>query len=331
MSTGQNRSTFLGQALFGGSVLLIGVVLTLGALAATGRIPLPFWSGKAVIRAPGQPEGTIAVPITAQSVPAYTRLTRDHFWDTKTGRFTVIYLYPDDIRPGMLTNLNDILNRVLATEKKPGYAVTESELLPKGTRPGLAGGTPPGKRALTLEAARLHGIYGLRIGDRIDLVASVPVDAKPTTSDLRVLLNGTRPSGPLSAAKKQANVVVLAENAIVVSPVTVRPVPGPKSKAAQSKPIEELTIAVSPEEVARLSEALAVDAVITAVMRSGRPDEVEGPVKPASSEEPPPPPTLIETIRAGQRTTLIFGPDGERIGTVAGGIREATLGGRRAP
>ena len=322
MRTGySNRGKSLGHALIAGAVFLAFVVSTVGFawykswLLAKALAPLV------------QPEGTIAVPITTQAVPAYTRLNRDHFWDAKARTIAVIYLYPNEIVPGTSTSLDQILNRVLAVDKKPGYAVTELDLLPKGTRAGIAGGVPPGKRAIVLGASLIHGIHGLRRGDHLDLVASIAVDPKPPSGgrDARsILLAFQPPTSALgtAATKKKANVIVLAEDAVLVSPVTIRYLPSPtapKGKGTESKgkPIEEVVIAVDPDEVTRVSEGLGVDAVVTAIAHSGRPDPPKTTIKPA----PPPPgpsPTVIETIRGGKRTTLIFTPDGMRVGELPG-------------
>jgi uncharacterized membrane protein YdfJ with MMPL/SSD domain len=46
--------------------------------------------------------GLVAIPTAARRVPAYTRLTRDHFWDPRTNRLTVVYLPPRAVTPEML-------------------------------------------------------------------------------------------------------------------------------------------------------------------------------------------------------------------------------------
>src|SRR5437773_2584875 len=120
MRTGYGKSSSaLGPALIAGAVLVTGLVVTVGALAASGRIELPFWKRKSPAAPPaGPPEGTLAVPVTIRAVPAYTRLTRDHFWDAKAGKFAVVHLYPREVLPGMLTGLDQILGRVLAMDKR---------------------------------------------------------------------------------------------------------------------------------------------------------------------------------------------------------------------
>lgn len=325
-TSNSNRGSILARVLLAGSLVLTGLVVTVGYLAATGRIE--FFARKKPEPKREFPEGTVPVLITAQAIPAYTRLTRDHFWDTKKGEFTLFPLYPREITPDMLTNLNQLNGRVLAVDKKPGYVVTEADLLPKGTRPGLAGGVPGGKRAMVLEAARIHGIHGLRLGDRIDLVASVQVDPKPPTGrDARsVLLALKPPTSELgtTTAKKQASVVVLAEDAVIVSPPSIRYLPSQtphkgKGPPPKGKPVEEVVIAVEPDEVVRVSEGLGVGATITAIAHSGRPDASKASIK----KDPPPaapPPTVVETMRGGKRTTIIFAADGTKVSESPGSL-----------
>ena len=45
---------------------------------------------------------------------------------------------------------------------------------PRAPSPGVAGGTPQGKRAITLDASKLKGVDDLREGDHVDLLASIP-------------------------------------------------------------------------------------------------------------------------------------------------------------
>src|SRR5437660_1287011 len=65
--------------------------------------------------------GMIAVPTVARRVPAYTMLTRDHFWDPKNGRITVVYLPPRAVTREMLVQLSDLIGRVVSHDKTPGY------------------------------------------------------------------------------------------------------------------------------------------------------------------------------------------------------------------
>ena len=84
------------------------------------------------------------------------------------------YVPPDKVPFGVVRDPNKILFRVTAYEKKAGLFFSEADFLPPGSSPGVAGGTPQGKRAITLDAGKLKGVHELKEGDHVDLLASVP-------------------------------------------------------------------------------------------------------------------------------------------------------------
>ena len=227
--------------------------------------------------------GLVAIPTAARRIPAYTRLTRDHFWDPRTGRLTVVYLPPRAVTPEMLAKLSDVIGRVLGHEKAPGYVFTDGDFLPKGTREGIVGGIPAGKRAVRISADRVEGLYGLHLGDRFDLLATMPIDASrgggaQTFNFAGVYGQQLALQARLTNWQKQATVRVMVQNAVIVEPMTTRGVPMLQSSlteggVSRTRPVQEVVIAVNPDEVARLTEAMAVDAKIMAVPRSGRPDD----------------------------------------------------------
>jgi Flp pilus assembly protein CpaB len=182
----------------------------------------------------------------------------------------------------MLVKLSDIMGRVLDHDKQPGYVFTENDFLPKGTREGIVAGIPPGKRAIRVLADKVEGLYGLRAGDRFDLVATLPIDGRGGTAQAfnfgGVYGQQLALQAKLTNWQKQATVRVMAQNAVVVEPMATRQVPVFSSSLTQGattrmKPVQEIVIAVDPDEVARLTEAIAVEAKISCVPRSGRPDD----------------------------------------------------------
>jgi Flp pilus assembly protein CpaB len=226
--------------------------------------------------------GLIPVPTLAKRVPAYTRVTRDHLWDARIQRLSVVYLPPGALTPEMLVKVSDVIGRVLGHEKSPGYVFTEDDFLPRGTREGLVAGIPAGKRAVRVSGDRVEGLFGLNPGDRFDLLATLPIDGSRGGGASFDIGGVHAPEMSLEARlsnwQKQATVRVMVQNAVVVEPMGVRGVPISQSTLTEGsvtrmRPVQEAVIAVNPEEVARLAEALAVDAKITAVPRSGRPDD----------------------------------------------------------
>jgi Flp pilus assembly protein CpaB len=224
--------------------------------------------------------GLIAVPTSAVQIPAHTRIRRNHLWDRANARISVVYLPPRAVTKEMLLNITQIIGRVLDSEKEPGYVFTDADFLPRGTREGLVAGIPAGKRAIRVSADRVDGLYGLNAGDRFDIVATMPIDAADGGRSLNF-------SGPysgeialetqLSNWEKQATVRVIVQNAVIVEPMVARGVPvtttSAQAAAARARAVQEAVIAVSPTEVALLTEAMAVDARLSSIPRSGRPED----------------------------------------------------------
>ena len=239
---------------------------------------------------PPSTAGLVAVPTPARPIPAYTRITRDHFWDPVNGRLAVVYLPPQVVTKEMLTRLPDVLGRVLNHEKAPGYVFTDSDFMPDGTREGLVAGIPAGKRAIRIPSDQVEGLFGLRAGDRFDLIASMPIDEGRGGSGEAFDFGGVFAEqmgleARLSNWQKQATVQVIAQNGVIVEPMTTRQIAVVQTSVAdgaraRSRSVEEVVVAVNPVEVARLTEAMAVQARIWMVPRSGRPDD------PPSSETP---------------------------------------------
>jgi hypothetical protein len=210
-------------------------------------------------------------------------VTRDHLWDPRNNRLTAVYLPPRAVTPEMLVKLSDLIGRVLDHEKLPGYVFTGADFLPKGTREGVVAGIPAGKRAIRISADKVEGLYGLHAGDRFDLLATMPINASgggaQTFNFAGAYGQQLALEARLSNWQKQATVRVMVQNGVIVEPMTTRGVPMFQSSLTEggvtrTRPVQEVVIAINPDEVARLTEAMAVEAKITTIPRSGRPDDV---------------------------------------------------------
>jgi Flp pilus assembly protein CpaB len=213
-------------------------------------------------------EGLVAVPTPANAIPAYARVRRDHLWDRGNNRLAMVYLPPRAVTKEMLVNISDILGRVLDHQKEPGYVFTEADFLPRGTREGIVAGIPAGKRAIRISADQVEGLYGLNAGDRFDLLATMPIDTSRSSAQTFNL------AGPYS----QELALQAHQNAVIVDPMTTRAVPTVQTTltegaATRTRPVQEAVIAIEPDEVALLTEAMAVQAKLTTIPRSGRPDD----------------------------------------------------------
>jgi Flp pilus assembly protein CpaB len=225
--------------------------------------------------------GLVAIPTPAKAIPAYTRVNRDHLWDVRRNRLSMVYLPPRAVTREMLTNVSDVIGRVLDHDKNSGYVFTDADFLPKGTREGLVAGIPAGKRAVRIPADRVDGVFGLHAGDRFDLVATMPIDASRSSSFnvAGVYSEQLAVQARLSNWQKQATVRVLVQSGVIVEPMATRQVPVFQAALTHEgggfrmRPVQEVVIAIDPDEVARLTEALAVEAKVSMVPRSGRPDD----------------------------------------------------------
>ena len=138
----------IGAIVIGGA----GTVAALAGLKVIDLAKLAFWRSQA-----GHPGGLDWHSLSARSIPAYTTVTRDYLFNAKTGDLVLKWVPPDAVPKGIITDLSKILGRVTAREKPAVHYFFESDFLPVGTRPGIVGGTPLGKRAITLDAGKLEG------------------------------------------------------------------------------------------------------------------------------------------------------------------------------
>jgi Flp pilus assembly protein CpaB len=259
------------------TAVLVSVAVALAVLWGLGVIDVSKFR-----TAQASTAGLVAVPTAARTIPAYTKITRDHLWDPTNGRLTFVHLAPNSVTKEMLINFSDIIGRVIDHEKPAGYVFTETDFLPRGTREGIVAGIPPGKRAIRVPADKVEGLYGLRPGDRFDLVATLAIDGGRGGAQSfnfgGVYGQQIALQARLSNWQKQATVRVMVQDGTVVEPLTTRQVPVFSNTLTQGgitrmRPVQEIVIAVDPEEVAPLTEAMAVDAKISTVPRSGRPDD----------------------------------------------------------
>src|SRR5262245_26859042 len=259
--------------------VLVPAVIIVAALWAFGLLDLSRFRS-------GEPStaGLIAVPTPGRPIPAYTRVTRDHLWDVKRNRLSVVYLPPRAVTREMLVSLSDVIGRVIGHDKMPGYVFTDDDFLPRGTREGIVAGIPAGKRAIRVPADKVEGVYGLHNGDRFDLVATMPIDASRGAQNFNVggvYGDELALQARLSNWQKQATVRVMVQNGVIVEPVATRQVPVYQGSLTQAggvrmRPVQEVVVAIEPEEVARLTEALAVEAKLSVIPRSGRTDDTPG-------------------------------------------------------
>jgi Flp pilus assembly protein CpaB len=242
------------------------------------------------------PAGTIAVPVAAIDIPAYTRVRLDHLIDPRTGDLQAVYLPEGSILEETLVDPRELIGRVLAADKRPGQVFSETDFFPPGTREGIVAGIPAGKRALRIDATKVNGIVGLARGDRFDLVAT---DNFRKGRSGPMVVQGVA-QGQLGAMGTSVHSSMVVENGAVVQPLETRTIPG---RTAQF--VEEMVIAVAPEEVELLTRALHSGARVDCVPRSGRPvDEDEAGASSARPAGRRGGVNMVETISGGSRSAV---------------------------
>jgi hypothetical protein len=250
------------------AVLVVGGIGTIGTLVALGVIGLPT--------APPQAPVGVLVPVAGTDIPAYAAVNRDNLLDQAALpqiKWSAIPFSSENVGADWILDQSKIVGRVLRNTKRAGFVFREDDFFPLGTRPGLVGGIPPGKRAMTLDASQVNGLKDLRIGDRFDLVATLPVEIKSLQPKIRSLLvtNGGQTAQPgAGMLAGHTSVQVLVNNGAVVTAAPAEPPAGarPVKAAPQS-----MTIAVDPAEIGPITEALAAKASLHCVARSGHPDD----------------------------------------------------------
>jgi hypothetical protein len=275
-------------------------VAAIGTIMMVGDVKLPFF-GKTVEAKDKKKEedlaGKIPVPLLMRTIPAYTAVTLEDLKDPATGRVHVRHIDPKAAEEkAFLVKVDEVVGRVMARDKEPGYAFKETDFLPKGTRPGPTAGLEPNTRGMWVNVNKIAGLRGLKRNDRFDLMA-VKYAANKGKSD-----SGLSPAALAAQAEQgmwDASNRVLAQNAKIVVPF---PLPG---VTPTSKDKEEAFIQVSEVEADPLTDALAVSAQIICFSRSSRPgaDETNLPTPP-----PPAPVESIEVISGGKSSVHVVSP-----------------------
>lgn len=169
---------------------------------------------------------------------------------------------------GAMMNVGSIVGRVMKRDKKTGYGFTESDFFPQGTPEGIAGATPAGMRAMTLDATRLVGVHALNAGDRIDLMATLSAQ----DAEAAKISSGGSENGNYRV-QADSEPVLLAQDVVLLKPVYVRTEASTSASLMEGKRIQnipkyEVAIAVKPDDVIALQAALNRSLQITCITHS---------------------------------------------------------------
>ncbi|MHC4878586.1 MAG: CpaB family protein [Planctomycetota bacterium] len=265
-----------------GTALLVVVCVLLASLTGVG-----LWAAGVfgpAEAAPTSREGQIACPALARDVPTYSKVTRADLLNPRTGQLNVVWL-PQAASDAALRDVSQIMGRVVSRDKSSGSVLTEADFFPKGTRPGIAAGVPLGKVAMSVPVEKIAGLNLLQRKDTFDIVASLPAQDRQSDSNIEyaVLLGGIKPpdtrAGQLA---RQTGVRTLVQRGTMVALTrgTKTSTTGAAGlsglvggKATKTTTTTQVTIAVAPEEVTPLTEALGLESLsLFCVTHTSQPD-----------------------------------------------------------
>ncbi|MCP4765425.1 MAG: hypothetical protein GY875_04065, partial [Gammaproteobacteria bacterium] len=130
-------------------------------------------------------EGLVPVITTARTVSAFSQLSDENLIDESTGQLHLYYFPAESIADSWITDPVELYGRVVARNLRRGAFLTEADLLPAGTRPGISAGLPIGMSALSIDKTHVKGFEKLAVGDHFSILTRIPdavVGGAPATT-----------------------------------------------------------------------------------------------------------------------------------------------------
>ncbi|QDU16203.1 hypothetical protein CA11_40320 [Gimesia maris] len=249
------------------------------------------------------PRGFRAVPVTARPIKIWSKLSVDDFVDPSTGRPRIMYFPEDRVGDDWVTDLNELIDRVVVREIEAGRTIRRSDLAPFRSRSGPTTGIPVGKMGIHVTGDQIRGLDEatlLQPGDQFQLVMTHPYDLAGLGAEVHVGLtngNAVQQASALAGQSTFANFIVLSARATLVeigeplevtktrtlnttesSTQTMLTPGGPvRTETTSIDPqVHEKTIqtrsylfAVDYRELPAITEAIATDALVMALPVSG--------------------------------------------------------------
>ena len=223
--------------------------------------------------------GMVKVPRSLKAIAALTKVTREDIHSLELGEDSYFWMEQArvDAHPEYIRNAADIIGRVMARNKLNGWVFTEKDFLPEGSRTGLSGGVPEAKQGFFVESTKIPGLELLKMGDTFDLLAGLPEEAQQQPeAEYGLLAGGVKVRGgkpiPVSGVRllvQDAQMVAVTRGRDMTTQ-GVMDLPEPSSRNRTVAGATQITIAIDPQEVVPLTQALAAGRMIHCVARSGR-------------------------------------------------------------
>ena len=231
-------------------------------------------------------EGMVPVITTATSVQAFSALTDENLMDESTGRLHYYYFPPDKVSPEWLTEPAQLYGRVVGRQLRRGSMITESDLLPPGTRPGISAGLPAGMAGMSLAKANVQGFENLAVGDTFSILTRVPgeVAALPSSTTWATLQGGQVPEDDARIAEMlRTGIREVVRDAIFLS----------ESSG------DNVIIGIPELDVAKLAQLIRDNVEVFAVARSTQTQQSRTALDNANSDLRLPSPPALRGRRAG--------------------------------
>jgi len=280
------------------SVLVVALALVFGGSAAVGVSALRQQAPAAA------PPETVPVVVAAVDVPRGTVLT---------GVVLKVREWPKDmVPPGVVTKLEEALERVVFIPVMKDEPVLEAKLAPKGAGRGLAALIPNGMRAFTIQTPNVStGVAGFILpGNKVDVLLTVSGSGSNDAT------------GGGSSTTLFQNVEILAVD---------QRVDAPSENKVDVKDLRSVTLLVTPDQQAKLNLAqnkgtlhLSLRNLQDSQAADTRPATLadlrlyeEKPKEVARAPVAPPPPReplQIRTLRGGHDGAVYIQPSGSAAG-----------------
>jgi hypothetical protein len=221
----------------------------------------------------------VKVPRSQRVIAALTKITREDVLNLELGDDMYFWMERSTVEsnPHWVLDPNEIVGRVMSHNKAPDMVFKKSDFLPEGSRPGLSGGVPEHKQGFFVESSKIPGLALLKMGDTFDLLAGLPEEAQQQPeAEYGLLAGGVKVRGgkpiPVSGVRllvQDAQMVAVTRGRDMTTQ-GVMDLPEPSSRNRTVDGTTQITIAIDPQEVVPLTQALAAGRVIHCVARSGR-------------------------------------------------------------
>jgi pilus assembly protein CpaB len=219
--------------------------------------------------------GTSSVVVTTQDIKAGTKIT--------DGMLVAKPLPPDAIIPGALSDLSGLVGLTARYPLAKGDQVTPTKLGQTEKNPAFSNVIPDGKRAVSVDVVEKTSVGGLIVaGDHVDVIVIGKAKSTDTTGsgqdqpaaftllqDVEVLSVAQTSQAPVARIDKNGNPITTDTASGSIS--------APPSDTSANAKAKTVTLAVSPDDAAKLALAGQSYSVYLSLRGSGDDSQINNP------------------------------------------------------